>query len=131
MVPDFQALCSRGLHPLWIDTSNAQDLFEYCIWLATEGGGLWRRKHTKEVSEETVEFFIENRLRLQEISPREMQTIAEVIQNNRYDAARKQRRLAHLLHKENVDGRELRDVPIPKLVGDEGHRQWEPVPCMS
>jgi hypothetical protein len=80
MVPHFQALCSRGLDPVWIDTSDEEDLFRYVTWLGTEGNMLNNMQMKKEIAEKAIAWFIVNRNRLTEISPRRLVQAAEYFQ---------------------------------------------------
>jgi hypothetical protein len=111
MAAHFRALCSRGLDPIWIDTSNEQDLFQYCIWLGTEGNMLRSLRMSKSLSERAVAWFIENRDYLKEVSPRQLVRAAEMIQA----VGEKARLLQTLLWNEQV--RHLPGMPVPRLIG--------------
>jgi hypothetical protein len=80
MAPHFRAMCSRGLHPIWIDTSDVEDLFRYCVSLVTDENMLRNLQLRKPDAEKAVAWFIENRNYLKEISPRCLVHIATLIQ---------------------------------------------------
>jgi hypothetical protein len=114
MAPHFRALCSRGLDPMWIDTSDTEDLFRYCIWLGTEGNMLRNLQMRKPVVEAAIGWFIENRNRLQELSPRTLRRCAETMMQD-YTEAELELALRPFLVAEPV--RSLPDVHIPKIIG--------------
>jgi hypothetical protein len=109
MAPHFKALCSRGLDPIWIDTSDEEDLFQYCVWLGTEGNMLRSLRLSKSVSEAAIAWFIEDRNYLKEISPRQLRRAAEMIQAVGESA----RLLQTLLFNEEV--RHLPAMRVPKI----------------
>jgi hypothetical protein len=70
----WDALASRGIRPVWLDTTNQEDAFRYVIHLACTSPSMWHLKQPldKSNSEKVVRFFCDNRDRLLEISPRAM-----------------------------------------------------------
>jgi hypothetical protein len=111
MAPHFRAMCSRGLDPVWIDTSSIKDLFEYCVWLGTDGNMLRSLGMPKSVAEEAVAWFIENRNRLKEVSPRQLVRAARMIQGMEEDRG---------LLKTLLSAREERNLPgmrAPRIIG--------------
>ena len=111
MATHFRAMCSRGLDPVWIDTSSIKDLFEYCVWLGTDGNMLRSLGMPKSVAEEAVAWFIENRNRLKEVSPRQLVRAARMIQGMEED-----RRLLQTL----LSASEQRSLPgmrAPRIIG--------------
>ena len=120
MKPHFQALVSRGLHPIWIDSSNIEELFEYVIWLGTEGGMLNRKGMSKSVSEEAISWFITNRNRLKEISPRQLLHVATIIRGMGFDE-RTKRVLLQLL----LSSKEEHNIPSASLLEIVGCNRWQ------
>jgi hypothetical protein len=111
MAPHFRAMCSRGLDPFWIDTSDEDDLFRYCIWLGTSGNMFSRMR--KPIAEAAVEWFIVNRNRLIEVSPRTLMRAAEYFQQRLGDAEPYMLgRLLSVKQERNLPG-----MPIPKIIG--------------
>jgi hypothetical protein len=111
MAPHFRAMCSRGLDPFWIDTSDQDDLFRYCIWLGTEGNMFSRMR--KPIAEAAVEWFIVNRNRLIEISPRTLMRAAEYFQQRLGGAEPYMLgRLLSVKQERNLPG-----MAIPKIIG--------------
>jgi hypothetical protein len=109
MAPHFRAMCSRGLHPIWIDTSDVEDLFRYCVSLVTEENMLRNLQLRKPDAEKAVAWFIENRNYLKEISPQCLVHIATLIQG----------RSEHLLRTLRYDQRK-RNIPAmraPRIIG--------------
>jgi hypothetical protein len=115
MKPHFQALVSRGLHPIWIDSSNIEELFEYVIWLGTEGGMLNKKGMSKSVSEEAMNWFITNRNRLQEISPRQLLHVATIIRDMGFDERTKRVLLRLLLS--SKEEHNISSAPLLEIVG--------------
>jgi hypothetical protein len=81
MVPDFAALCSRGLDPYWIP-SHPQDLFDYTIWMIVEGNMLRNRQVKRVVSQEVIEFMCNHGRRLKELTPRMATELANIRQTD-------------------------------------------------
>ena len=78
MRANLDALESRGGHQIWIEGSD-KDKLDYTVWLATEGGMLKKLFVSKKSSEDAINYFITNRNRLKEISPRTLGNIAKEI----------------------------------------------------
>jgi hypothetical protein len=109
MAPHFRAMCSRGLHPIWIDTSDVDDLFRYCIWLGTEGQMLRNLQLRKADAEKAIAWFIENRNHLKEVSPRQLVHVATLIQGRSDQLLRL---LRHDQPNWHIPAR-----PIPRIIG--------------
>jgi hypothetical protein len=119
MLPHFRALLSRGLDPIWIDTSDSVELVEYVVWLATEGGMLNKEGFSRPVSEEAVNWFITNRNRVKEISPRQLARAARTIRDFSNNETMKQALLGLML------GRDRKQI-IPEMAFMEniGRNKW-------
>jgi len=115
MVPHFRALCSRSLDPVWIDTSDEEELFNYCVWLGTEGNMLNNKQMKKEIAEKAVAWFIEHRNYLTEISPRRLVQAAEYFQQRLGDA--EPYMLGRLLSAKAERNLFPGGMPIPKIIG--------------
>jgi hypothetical protein len=115
MVPHFQALCSRGLDPVWIDTSDEEDLFRYVTWLGTEGNMLNNMQMKKEIAEKAIAWFIVNRNRLTEISPRRLVQAAEYFQQRLRNA--EPYMLGRLLSAKAERNLFPGGMAIPKIIG--------------
>ena len=84
----FEAICSRGGDPMWIDGPDT-DIFRYTIWLATKGDLLRKVMNnngliqpvSRTASVEAVNWFNQNRNRLRELSPRTLAAVAGYIHN--------------------------------------------------
>jgi hypothetical protein len=111
MAPHFRALCSRSLNPLWIDTGDEEDLIRYVVWLGTEGNMFCNLK--KDIAERAIEWFIQHRNNLTEISPRSLVQVADILRRRLGDA--EPYLLKQMLSRE--DQRRLPEMPIPRCVG--------------
>ncbi len=114
MAPHFRALCSRGLDPMWIDTSDTEDLFRYCVWLGTEGNMLRGLQITKPVSEAAIKWFIENRDCLREVSPRTLRRCAETMMQG-YNETELELALKAFMFGDPVQS--LPNMQIPRITG--------------
>jgi len=74
MVPHFRAMVSRGLDPIWIDSSNPQHMFDYTLWLDVEQRLLIHQNQApnKQQHDAGLAWWVANRHRLREISPRSL-----------------------------------------------------------
>src|SRR5262249_27393770 len=74
MVPHFRAMVSRGLDPIWIDSSNPQNMFDYTLWLDIEQRLLIHQDQApnKKQHDDGLDWWVTNRHRLREISPRSL-----------------------------------------------------------
>jgi len=115
MAPHFRALCSRSLDPVWIDTSNEEDLFRYVLWLGTTGNMLNDMQMKKEIVEKAIEWFILNRDRLTELSPRRLVQAAEYFRDRLGDA--EPYMLGRLLSPKAVRNLFPGGMAIPKIIG--------------
>ena len=122
MVPHFRALCSRSLDPVWIDTSDEEDLFRYCIWLGTEGNMLNDKQMKKEIAEKAIAWFIEHRNRLTEVSPRRLGDAAEYFQQRLGDA--EPYMLGRLLSAKPERNVLPGGMAIPKIIGAGKWTSW-------
>lgn len=121
MLPHFRALLSRGLDPIWIDTSDSVELFEYVVWLATEGGMLNKEGFSRAASEEAVNWFIRNRNRVKELSPRQIVRAAGIIKNFGNDEKTKQALLGLMI------GRDRKQtISETAFMENIGRNQWRP-----
>jgi hypothetical protein len=121
MLPHFRALLSRGLDPIWIDTSDSVELFEYVVWLATEGGMLNKEGFSRAASEEAVNWFIRNRNRVKELSPRQIVRAAGIIKYFGNDEKTKQALLGLMI------GRDRKQtISETAFMENIGRNQWRP-----
>ena len=118
------ALASRGIRPLFIDTSDQIDLFKYIVYLACTSPRLWQGNQplNKATSEKVVRFFIDRRNYLLELSPRTLSHIIGIFRATDQIAERNVL-LKELLAPKSV--RELPAIPYPTIIGK---GQWRDVP---
>jgi hypothetical protein len=119
MLLHFRALLSRGLDPMWIDTNDTVELFEYVVWLATEGGMLNKEGFSRAVSEEAINWFISHRNKVTELSPRQLVRAARIIKDFARDETTKQGLLGLML---GQDRKQI--IPEMSLMENIGRNQW-------
>ena len=82
----WRALVRRGLDPVYIDTSDEMLLFLFVVHLGSDGKMLKAHQHTYSTASRAMNFYIENRNRLPDISAGRLLMIADAIRDNRLDA---------------------------------------------
>ena len=73
---NFKAILSRSGESIHVD-APAQDVYRYCIWLATYGE-MWKANQTfisREATEKAIEWFTANRNQIKELSPRTLAAV--------------------------------------------------------
>jgi hypothetical protein len=121
----WRALLSRGLSPIWIDTSNPTEVFRYVVRLATNGRMLHKLCMSKVASEKAVALFIECRDYWNEITPRQMMHIASACRLFEKDDMKLAMHLKKFLSAKRE--RELDGIPYPTIVGA---GVWRDVPTL-
>ena len=113
----WQALISRGIRPIWIDTSDELDAFRYIIETATTMVAARGRSDAlnKKDAEGVLRILIDNRNYWKELSPRTVARVIEVCSKTRNDADTR-----HRLLTEEITGKPIRSLPslpYPTIVG--------------
>ena len=118
------ALASRGIRPIWLDTTNQEDAFRYVVRLACTSPAMWHLKQplNKSNSEKVIRWFCDKRDHLLEISPRTMTHIISAFHVARDDIKQRDALLNELLALEPQ--RELQEIVVPTIVG----HTWKDVP---
>jgi hypothetical protein len=114
MSPHFRAMVSRGLDPIWIDSENDADYFKFILWLVVERNMLRNHGFPRKVTVGAVNWLIEHRNHVKELSPRTMVQIADAFKEypDEYERG--------LMLRLKLAPTPLRDIPgIPplKIVG--------------
>jgi hypothetical protein len=95
-------LASRGIRPIWLDTSDQEDAFKYVIHLACTSPAMWhlRQPLNKINAESVMRFFCDNCNRLLEVSPRMMTQVISAFHVARDDIKVRDSLLSELLSPE-------------------------------
>jgi hypothetical protein len=120
------AMASRGIRPIWIDTSDDVDAFKYIIRLATvtpDGPGphpireIWQmgQKLPKRYCEAILKYFIDNQNVLLELSPRTLRRMIETIGATRTPI-------------EGMTAAEQQITLMSEFVSDKKLRELDPIP---
>jgi hypothetical protein len=93
------ALESRGILPIWLDTTDQEDAFRYVVRLACTSPEMWHLKQplNKAESEEVMRWFCAYRNRLLEISPRAIKHVIDAFHLARNDIKQREHILAELV----------------------------------
>jgi hypothetical protein len=118
------ALASRGIRPVWLDTTDQEDAFRYVVRLACTSSAMWHLKQPlgKAKSEAAMRWFCESRNHFLEMSPRCMMHVISAFHVARDDIKQRDSLLAELVGLEPP--RKLAEIVVPTL---DGHR-WINVP---
>lgn len=130
----WEALISRGIHPIYIDTSDQFDLFKYIVRIACLAneqphttGNMWggKLRLKKETAEEVIRFFIDQRNYFKDLSPR---TMAEIIKHYKATEHQDRNNRVPLLRGElNNSPRNppIPAIPYPTIIGA---GKWRDIP---
>jgi hypothetical protein len=116
MTPHFKAMASRGLDPIWIDSDDDVDHFNFVLWMVVERHMLRSQHFRREVTVSTVNWFIERRNYLKELSPRTMVRIADTFKQYP-DECERDLMLSLMVVKEPL--RDIPGIPPLRIVGHE------------
>ena len=125
MRPHWKAMESRGLDPIWIDSPDDEDLFAYIVWLVVERNMLRNEEGLKrDINEAALNWFIEHRNHVKELSPRCLVQVAQTFKN--YPGEDKRKVMLSLkLTEEPI--RKIPGIPPMKIVG----HQWQNSPFVE
>jgi len=116
MTPHFKAMLSRGLDPIWINSDNDTDYFEFVLWLVVERHMLRSHGFRRELTVSALNWFIEHRNHVKEISPRTMVRIADTCKQHP-DESDRDLMLSLMLASKPL--RQIPGMPAMKIAGHE------------
>ncbi len=114
MAPHFKAMVSRGLDPIWINSDDEADYFQFVLWLVIERNMLRSHGFPAKITVSALNWFITHRNHLKELSPRTMVRIADTFKQHP-DERDRDLMLTLMLTKEPL--RQIPGIPAMKIVG--------------
>jgi hypothetical protein len=118
MAPHFRAMVSRGLDPIWIDSDDDADQFDFILWLVIERHMLRSHGFPREVTVAALNWFVEHRNCIKELSPRTLVRIADGFRQ--YPDEHNRELMLGLM----LAPKPLRNIPGISLLGITGH-EWQ------